>query len=126
MNKLVTTVGWASVDVMFAVREPLLKYVDVQLPPVPVPVTTVVEFAFDEGNGGKTLLTTVGCAGEEVRLVVRESLTGYVEVQAPPVPVPVMIIVEFSTGHENGGKTVLITVGRITVEVMVAVRDWLL
>ena len=110
-------------EVIFAVKEPLLKYVDVQLPPVPVPVIIVVEFGTDQENGGKILLATVACAGEEVRLAVNEPLTGYVEVQPPPVPVPAMLVVEFSLDHGNGGTTLLTTVGRITVEVMVAVSD---
>lgn len=76
-NTLVMTVTSAGlVKVTFDGLEPSLTSVDVHvLPPVPVPTIMVVVFCADgHGNGGNTLVITVGSATVKVTFAVREPL----------------------------------------------------
>lgn len=60
-NTLVKTVGCGVVALLFEEGlDPLLTIVDVHGPPVPVPVRVIVAFWLGKGNGGKTLVTTIG------------------------------------------------------------------
>ena len=54
------TVGCGVVALLFVGLDALLTIVDVHGPLVPVPVRTVVAFWLGKGNGGNTLVTTIG------------------------------------------------------------------
>ncbi|KXJ90554.1 hypothetical protein Micbo1qcDRAFT_176337 [Microdochium bolleyi] len=95
-NTLVMTVtSGGLVKVTVDGPDPWSTSVDVHVPPpVPVPMIVAVVFCGDgHENGGKTLVKT------------------YVDVQDPPVPVPVMMVVTLGRGHEKGGKILVKTVG---------------
>ncbi|KAH7029453.1 uncharacterized protein B0I36DRAFT_350328 [Microdochium trichocladiopsis] len=97
---------------------------EVHTEPLPLPTNVLVTFAPVQGGDGKTsVIVMIGF--DAVKVMFDDGpLLANVDVQAPPLPELGSVVI-FSVGHENGGNTLVMTVGVGPVKLMVAALELL-